>query len=245
MKTQNLNINLMVPGQINKDIVFNEAILTIDAIASNAINNFIKRPLKSIKTGQKYIITAGKYKNQLYFKKSDASAPQFCMASPGCIIYNKNDGLLYYYANNEWQLLITNIKVPGEEQTHQIAAAGNPAQPATTSASKTQNQKNMPTKFKGIKGSCYLSPQDSHHYLYIENNVELIIDKLQHDEITIIFKQCHNNSFKLKWPHNVLWSFGSKHILTEISNSMDLVKLYKMPESDHYIGHVIIQNFQF
>ena len=56
MKTNNFSINLMVPGQAEKDIVFNESILLIDQFLSNSVNGFTKDTPKSLKIGEKFII---------------------------------------------------------------------------------------------------------------------------------------------------------------------------------------------
>jgi hypothetical protein len=41
MKTTNFNMELMVPNQVNKDVIFNESLLTIDNFLGITLNGFM------------------------------------------------------------------------------------------------------------------------------------------------------------------------------------------------------------
>jgi hypothetical protein len=62
-------------------------------------------------------------------------------------------------------------------------------------------------------------------------------------EISIIIKQSANGTFNVKWSDHILWEQKHVHIMTPSQNSMDLIKLYQLPESAHLLGKIIAQNF--
>ena len=57
MQTTNFNIDLMIPNQINKDVIFNESLITIDEFLKFTIDGFIDSKDEQIEIGKKYIIT--------------------------------------------------------------------------------------------------------------------------------------------------------------------------------------------
>ena len=59
MKTYNYGIDLMIPMQINRDIVFNEALLTIDSFCNSIVISFIDRKPSNPVIREKYILTEG------------------------------------------------------------------------------------------------------------------------------------------------------------------------------------------
>ena len=61
MKTTCFNMDLMVPNQINKDVIFNESLLKIDNFLNSTVNGFIEDIPDNPGIGEKYIITSGKY----------------------------------------------------------------------------------------------------------------------------------------------------------------------------------------
>jgi hypothetical protein len=60
-----------------------------------------------------------------------------------------------------------------------------------------------------------------------------------------MIKQCYNSSKALIWPDNILWQNKALHQMTQTPNATDIVKLYRLPETTHFLGTVVAQNFQF
>lgn len=68
MKTTNFSMDLMVPLQLNKDTIFNEALLKIDSFMNLSVIDFIDHKPENLKNGEKFIISTGEYKNNICYK---------------------------------------------------------------------------------------------------------------------------------------------------------------------------------
>jgi hypothetical protein len=99
--------------------------------------------------------------------------------------------------------------------------------------------------FTGISES-YTVPIDiANHYLYLSEDCAITLTKTTLPEITIIIKQNANSAKTLNWPDNILWENNSAHIMTITTNRFDIVKLFRLPESSHFLGKIVSQNHKF
>ena len=82
-------------------------------------------------------------------------------------------------------------------------------------------------------------------HLYLNSDVTLNFEQVEIPEVTIMIKQCYNASKALIWPDNILWQNKALHQMTQTPNATDIVKLCRLPETTHFLGTVVAQNFQF
>jgi hypothetical protein len=213
MKTNAFALDLMVPDQAHKDILFNESMLKIDQFLNISINGFIKDIPKTLNVGEKLIICEGIKKNHICFLLHDSKKIEFLKPTNGMIVFSIQQSCFYLF-DDKW--LKINI---GSE----IIAKN----------------------FDGIEGE-YIAPIDVvNHYLYLSKNTTIILKKSLVPELTLIIKQNSSTSFAFKWPDNILWENGKEHIMTNKANAIDIVKLFQLPESNHFLGKIISQNHQF
>lgn len=138
----------------------------------------------------------------------------------GMVTYVLNKKSFYVFSSNTWQTI-----------HHDISAVLSDVPIVKHEA------------FLGIEKK-HIVPKYTHHYWYLKANTEIVINE-DIQEMTIIIKQSVNNSYSIKWPNNILWSNSTPHQMNLKQNSMDLIKLYKLPESMHFIGSVIAQNCNY
>ncbi len=103
----------------------------------------------------------------------------------------------------------------------------------------------IPESFSEINGDYTLPNNVANHYLYISANSSIITEEILLPELTITIKQNHENSFLLAWPDTILWENNEAHVMTEATNSMDVIKLFRIPETHNFLGKIISQNHQF
>lgn len=214
MKTNNFAINLMVPGQAEKDIVFNESILLVDQFLNSSVKGFIKDIPKSLKVGEKFIISDGKKKNQICFRSHNSKEIEFLEPTINTIIFSNAQKCFFLFESDKW------VKINlGFSQT--------------------------PKSFTGISKS-YTTPLDiANHYLYLSGNCKITLTKTILTELTIIIKQNAKETKTLEWPENILWEDNTPHKITTTKNRFDIVKLFSIPESNHFLGKIISQNHKF
>jgi hypothetical protein len=219
MKTTNFSMDLIIPSQLNKDITFNEALLKIDSFMSLSVTNFIDQKPEQLKNGEKFIISTGEHKNKICYKPIESKTILLHEPKAGMIVFVIESSFFLIFANDEWK---------------EIALSG-------TKLDELVNQ----DKFISISQKFLLSAKQSLHCLYLDSDTEITIEKKMLPEISIIIKQSFNNSFNIHWPPNILWENKQPHTMSKSQNSMDLIKLYQLPESQHFLGKIIAQNFNY
>lgn len=217
MKTPFYEIDLMIPLQLNKDVVFNESLLKLDSLINPCVKDFLPQVPESLNVRDKFIITQGDDKNKICYRPSETKQIMIYQPKDGMITYVLNKKLFYIFSSNTWQAI-----------THNVSTDIPPAKHET---------------FLGIEKK-YIVPKHTHHYWYLKADTEIVINE-DIQEMTIIIKQSVNNSYSIKWHNNILWSNSIPHQMSLKQNSMDLIKLYKIPESIHFIGSVIAQNCNY
>lgn len=220
MKTPFYEIDLMIPLQLNKDVVFNEPLLKLDSLINPCVKDFLPQVPESLNVGDKFIITQGDGKNKICYRPSETKQIMIYQPKDGMVTYVLNKKSFYVFSSNTWQTI-----------HHDISAVLSDVPIVKHEA------------FLGIEKK-HIVPKYTHHYWYLKANTEIVINE-DIQEMTIIIKQSVNNSYSIKWPNNILWSNSTPHQMNLKQNSMDLIKLYKLPESMHFIGSVIAQNCNY
>lgn len=232
MKTTNFHMDLMIPNQSNKDVVFNESLLTIDNFMKLSINGFITTPPTSLAVGEKYIITTGEHKDRICYRVHASKAIQYCVPSKGMMFYLDEAHNFILYNGDEW------LEINANHNSNDGAASASESRDSSSNFPVAKN-------FTGINELFEADSTTPYYYLYLNGETSLSFNQAELAEITIIIKQCSNASFPLIWPDNILWEHKTPHTMTHTANSIDIIKLYRLPETTHFLGKIIGQNFQF
>jgi hypothetical protein len=243
MKTTHFQMNLMVPNQLNKDLVFNESLMTIDNFLNNTVDGtFADTPL-TLEVGKKYIITNGEHRNKICFRLHEARAIEFLQPQNGSLFFSLETRHFMLYHNDHWEQLRQTPAVAANDTAPApgpAAQVGNAARPEAASRAATNN-----LRFTNTNGEFRATENKPFYYLYVNDHSALLFDQLTEPEITIVLKQARNATHQIVWQYSVLWEEGVPHFLSETPNSMDIVKLFKLPESNHFIGRTIARDIRF
>lgn len=216
MKTTNFSMDLMVPSQLGKDIIFNESLLKIDSFMNCSVSDFIDHKPEQLKGEEKFIISNGEHKNKICYKPLESKTVLMHEPKPGMLVFVIKANLFLIFSNSGWE---------------------------KTAISGAKSVEPVLDRFIGIDKKFLLSPMHSYHYLHLNSNTEICIEQKMQPEISIIIKQSASGTFNIKWSPHILWEQKHVHIMTPSPNSMDLIKLYQLPESTHLLGKIIAQNF--
>lgn len=217
MKTNNLSLELMVPSQINKDIIYNEAILKLDDFSNLSICDFINTYPNQLDPGIKYIIRNGDDQNKICYRSHESKPIMLHEPRDGMVIYMISQGKFLFYSKDEWRECLDN-------------------QPQTLSKSNN---------FSGVYGQHTLPPNTQNHYLYLSEDTEITAQNLQFETINLIIKQSHSVANNLTWSSNILWNNKQAPTPKPAQNSLSFFQLYALPETDHYFGIVLGENFNY
>lgn len=217
MQTTNFNIDLMIPNQINKDVIFNESLITIDEFLKFTIDGFIDSKDEQIEIGKKYIITGEEDKDYICYM-STSQIKKTLKPKYGMLLFSIPESSFLLYENNEWR---------------------------KTQIGSLDILPNVDQNFTSINDTFEITNNKRNHCLYLNGNTTLSLAEINISEISILIKQCYNTSYNLTWPDNILWQNQSRHTMTNTPNAMDIIKLFKLAETNHFLGKVIGQNYQF
>lgn len=213
MKTANFKMDLMVPLQENKEIVFNESIIKIDNLLLISAESFTADIPTIIETGKKYIITKGDHKSGICYKSLSSKPITIQPPVQGMVIFVIEENCFFCFHGNSWK---------------QIGSSPS-----------------IPANFTAISGDYDLVINRQINYLYLDSDTNLNITDSPFGEVTLIIKQTYNQISKLHWQDNILWENKTSHKITAVENSIDIVKLYKLPETGHFLGRIIARNFNY
>ncbi len=215
MKTTNYQFTLMQQGQERKDFVYNETVLKLDSILNFAINDFVAKEPISLTPQKKYIISNGKYKNQICYFAHKSKGVQYNIPYENMIIYVINKNKFYIFLDNKWSAISFDKPIISKQN------------------------------FVGIKDDFTLAENQNYQYLYLNGNANLNFGNINLPFFTLIIKQNYQNIFDLKWQDDILWPNKTKVKISNQINAIDLFCFYKLPESSHFLASVINQNYQY
>lgn len=96
-------MDLMIPNQANKDVVFNESLLVIDNFLNLTINGFSDIIPDNLKSGEKYIITNGEHKDHICYKTHESKNIEYFIPSPGTLFFLIETHDFMLYNGNDWE----------------------------------------------------------------------------------------------------------------------------------------------
>ena len=87
MKTHYYDNHLMVPMQINKEIIFNESIVRLDGFCNSSIKGFVEVAPSEYDIGDKYILTSQENKNAICYIFSHSHGWRVLSAKKGMCFF--------------------------------------------------------------------------------------------------------------------------------------------------------------
>lgn len=223
MQSFNYNIKFMTPQQLNKDLVFNEAILKLDGFCSHAIKGFVDAVPQEFVIGDKYIINQGQMKNNICYIFSQSSGWQFLSPKEGMVFFCSELGQMILFDGQEWQKIQS---LNAEQQAMPQAALSE-------------------DKFISIAGDFLPDPWASNLCLYMSQDATLDISKMKSSRLTLIIKQNYQETFELSWQGQILWKDKSPHQITQKTNHFDVLEFYKICQTNHFIAKIIGTAYQY
>lgn len=76
------------------------------------------------------------------------------------------------------------------------------------------------------------------NWLYLNGASKLQLKHCKSPKIDIIIKQNAESIFNVSFDSPILWKAES-YVSSTAANSMDYIKLIKLPETEHYLGEVV------
>jgi hypothetical protein len=225
MKTNYYQMDLMVQNQSNKDIVFNESIFKIDSFLNSSIVSFIQNKPKTLGLFEKYVILEGEDSNKICYSRGQPNIIELLRPYEGMILYFIKESSFFIFQVNKWEPVVSNVN-----------SSENSSQQEVIEPQINLNFTAIEGKFTPVFG------KDLYH-IYLNDDAEIDVSTMKNLEITIIIKQHYQLSKKLEWSNNILWSEKITHTIIT-PNSIDIIKLYRLPETNHFLGEIVGKNYQ-
>jgi hypothetical protein len=105
MYANNYKIDLMIPSQINKDVIFNEAIIKLDSFCNIAAESFILELPLEIIPGILYILSEGPNKHSICYSPSKASGWKIQKPTRNMIYYIKSESNFFCFNGENWEAI--------------------------------------------------------------------------------------------------------------------------------------------
>jgi Protein of unknown function (DUF2793) len=103
MQTNNYAITLMIPSQINKDVLFNEAICKIDSFCNIAILSFVPNIPEDLAIGTMHIISEGLNRNSICYNPSSAAGWKILNPIKNMIFFIISERRFFLFNGETWE----------------------------------------------------------------------------------------------------------------------------------------------
>lgn len=236
MKTRNLKLELMLPQQIGKDIIFNEAINTIDNLLLKSVTDFSETPPTLINDNL-YIITGSEHHNKICYANYDKSNWEFLEPPDTMLVYIILKQAFYIFLNQEWQLLpIANVANNNETSLLKLKEEENSQMPFAPEGY---------SKFENLKGDLSLNTNKSWQYFYVNDDCKITVSNMRQHLVNVIIKQNADKIYKIEFSENIIWPNKTIPKIGATKNSINYLRFSKLPESNHYLAELVANGFEY
>lgn len=226
MVTNNYGIDLMLPFQANKDVLFNEAIVKFDSFCNFAITSFIDKIPSKLTVGSMHIITDGEYKMSICYCPSEACGWKIQAAKKGMVFFVQSENRFFHFEGIKWDAI-----------TMSTAGAG----PAIAGGGAEL----IPPKTFGASGSFDISGGITKLWIYMSGDSVIDLTSATVNSLTLIIKQNYQKICKLEFRGNIMWKDKRPFQLTQKPNSFDVIRFHKISETNHWIPEIVGQGFEY
>jgi len=227
MLTNNYGLDLMLPSQTNKDVVFNEAITKIDSFCNFAVNSFEGNIPSSLNVGAMHIICEGDHAMSICYCPSEAAGWKIQKPKKGMVFFVRSENKLFYFNGAQWEAVKAS---EGDLSMIQTVGVGYEfIAPKTSSLAGHVNV---------LAGQCKL-------WLYMSGDGKLDLGSATTNTLTVIIKQNHQKGCSLEFGGNILWKDKKPFQIFQKVNAMDIIRFHKISETDHWIAEVVGQGYEY
>lgn len=231
MHTHNYNVRLMSLSDINKDLIFNEAIVRLDGFNNSSIKGFIQRAPELGQVGDKYILTNNEQKNAICYLFAKSHNWQIIQPKKGMCFFCEELNNFIIFNGSDWAFIDLTSK-KNTVQQDVIEEGG-------------VKETGIGDKFIGISGGVKLQGKAGHFCFYLDGNAGIDLSKLALNKFSIIVKQNSQKAYSLNWQGKILWANGASHQITQELNALDLIEFYRLYETNHFIAKVAGVNYKY
>lgn len=105
MLTNNYDLDLMLPSQPNKDVVFNEAVIKIDSFCNMAIESFQSEVPGPLNLGAMHIIAEGQYAMSICYCASMAAGWRIQAPKKGMVFLVRSENKFFHFDGTRWEVV--------------------------------------------------------------------------------------------------------------------------------------------
>ena len=215
MKTKNLELDLILPDQENKEVFLNENISTIDSFTNISVKAFIDgAPLDAYKN-YKFIMTSGEHRNKICYANFEDKPWSYMQPKQGMVIFCQDLEQFFFFNGDIWKKI------------------GNSEAEATV----------VGPRFEGAMGEFVIKKKFG--YYYLSGDVNFVISRFQGNEIELVIKQNWERVHEINFDVRVLWSETTEYKGSRTPNLMDHIRLIKIPETEHFLGQIIHKGYRY
>lgn len=233
MKTNNLELELISPDQLNKEVFFNENLLKIDSFINHTVQDFVEAEPSEEFKDRLFIISSDEHKDKIIFATSKDSEWEYLTPKTGMIFFICAKNSFYIYSGKEWIEHSSSV-------AHPIPAAGSASFPSVEEVPSVNNF--IPDSFDGTVKEQYINKEVN--YFYLNEDTKFMLKGLKFSKIDIILKQNYSNVFNVEFDVPVIWLNG-EYVPSRTSNNFDYIRLINLPETDHFICEIVKSNFSY
>ena len=100
-------------------------------------------------------------------------------------------------------------------------------------------------KTTGITGHFNVPAGISKLWLYLSGDAKVDLSSATTNIVTMIIKQNYQKACKLVFGGNVLWKDKKPFEVSTKPNAMDIIRFYKISESDHWLTEIVGQCYEY
>ena len=216
MKSSFLNLELMHPNQIGKEILFNETIINLEQFCSQIVLQFIDHTYQGLEKGLYIISKEGdRYHNHLSYQVNDVW--KYFLPQTNMIFFVKKNNSFFSFNKDSWE----EIKLSGS-----VASKPTESEPLSPSIDE----------YIGISDEYSIPNNKNFLHLYISGNSNIKIQEHPAQKITLLIKQHHKSKRNITWGDNIIFTGD---LLDLEKNHIAVLQLYKTPEDNRYLVNIV------
>ena len=189
---------------------------------------FIDHPPQDIAPGEKYIVIAGEERNYIYYCTSLAKGQQKLQPQDGMVLFVYRENGFFLFKDQQWNRINVG-EVSGKNSEQEL---------------ENKEFQLEYDRFIGIREEYNLIPKQKLAYLYLDGNCKINLTNII-PEAVIILKQNYQVTYQVTWGSNILWPGKTPHQITQVANSIDVLRFFRLAETEYLLASVLNEGYHF
>jgi hypothetical protein len=237
MKTKNLKLDLVLPGQLNKEVFFNENLSKIDSFICSSIRAFVPDFPEDSYKAFKFIISEGKNKNKICYAPTGGRVWKLIEPEIGMIFFCADLRSFFYFNGDVWDEIRVSSSIDAHSSEGASLALGTSSAAASEIGSRCEIERFMPSS----GDHTVINPIS---WIYLNGHTNLIMRDCRSHTVELVIKQNVAVVYNVTFDCHILWKDGA-YESSRTPNSMDYIRLVKIPETEHYLGQVVNTGYSY